>query len=495
MGAYSSWGALALLHHGVVQYSAFLAGLFPFSDYRVLGDDIVIAGKAVAEKYLLVCSQLGIKIGLPKSFTSSEGFFNFASQSFLGEQNLSPFSLADELASNTAKSRFNAVYQAMGRGYLDPEADNFFARVLRFALTPSLTKRVELARRSGIVHNAVHYVSGLVFGALLSGSKAFVESLQELTAIEIGSGLVSPGLPLFCMSLKRFAQSSVKDIGDSYAGLRVYQGLVLAEYKSTLNKLEARIKTLQSIVSLPFVSKVYLASIKSINIKRIHAELKEKYESALSMLEWADIDFSRDTVLKPDRDLDMICEEVGLPRWTLDFKKCPKVVFPDDVILGDRTYKIDSYSSEFLGTPHTQRMLLEDTVSEVTTLSKTLQDLKYDPTAELCLTGGPLDALVIAELKDAMSQPHVSEMTPEAKAKHLSDMREQFVTQYRKALERMKDKLLEINKGLESSSISILLPRHSHESVRDFDRSLISILDIALKARKQDRIPSMFAFS
>jgi len=352
---------------------------------------------------------------------------------------------------------------------------------------------VETARRSGVVHNAVHYVSGLVFGALLGGSKAFGKGLQELTAIEVGSGLVSPGLPLFCMSLKRYAQSSVKDIGDSLLGLRTYQGLILEEYKSTLNKVEARIKTLQSIVSLPFVSKVYLAHIKSINIKRIHAELKEKYESALSMLEWADIDFSRDTVLKPDRDLDMICDEVKLPRWTLDFKKCPKVVFPDSVVLGDREHKVDPYAQVFLGNAHSQRMLLEDTVSEVTTLSKTLQDLRYDTTVEEVLEVGPIDVLIIAELKDAMSQPHVSEMTPEEKAKHLSDMREQLVTQYRKSLERFKDKLLTINHSLDRSSLSILLPRHPQEAVRDFDRSLISILDIALKARKQAEKPSMFS--
>jgi len=297
------------------------------------------------------------------------------------------------------------------------------------------------------------------------------------------------------MSLKRYAQSSVKDIGDSLLGLRTYQGLILEEYKSTLNKVEARIKTLQSIVSLPFVSKVYLAHIKSINIKRIHAELKEKYESALSMLEWADIDFSRDTVLKPDRDLDMICDEVKLPRWTLDFKKCPKVVFPDSVVLGDREHKVDPFAQVFLGNAHSQRMLLEDTVSEVTTLSKTLQDLRYDTTVEEVLEVGPIDVLITAELRDAMSQPHVSEMTPEEKAKHLSDMREQLVTQYRKALERFKDKLLTINHSLDRSSLSILLPRHPQEAVRDFDRSLISILDIALKARKQNEKPSMFSLT
>lgn len=53
MGALSSWGMLALTHHFIVQVAANRLGTFPdgFKDYAVLGDDIVIANKAVANVY------------------------------------------------------------------------------------------------------------------------------------------------------------------------------------------------------------------------------------------------------------------------------------------------------------------------------------------------------------------------------------------------------------------------------------------------------------
>ena len=492
MGAYSSWGALAVLHHGVVQYSAFLVGAFPFTGYRVLGDDIVIAGKAVAESYRLVCSRLGIVIGLPKSFTSSEGFFNFASQSFLGEQNLSPFSLADELATDSAKSRFNAVYSAMGRGYLDPEADNFFARTLRFALTPSLTKRVELARRSGVVHNAVHYVAGLVFGALLSGSKAFGENLQGLTGIEISSGLVSPGLPLFSMSLLRFAQSSVRDVGDSYFGLRTYQGLILAEYKSTLNKLEARIRTLQSMVSTPFVSPLALLHTNVTKVRRMQVDMRERYQKALDGLRWyPTIEFSSDTVLTPNAEVDGLSELHEIPRWTLNYKASPRILLPDSVKLGDREHHLDGFCSIFLGNAHNRMQILEKVISEVSTLSSTLVAFRtclgiYEQDPEKVITN---------ELRWVLAQPPFQDLDEEARAKELADRREVRIREYREMLDLHKEAILEIRKSLEQSQLSIFLPSTPSETVRDFDRSLISILDLVLKSKKQEASGGVFAYT
>jgi len=492
MGAYSSWGALAVLHHGVVQYSAYLVGEFPFKGYRVLGDDIVIAGKSVAESYRLVCSQLGIVIGLPKSFTSSEGFFNFASQSFLGEQNLSPFSLADELATNSAKNRFGAVYTAMGRGYLDSEADNFFARLLRFALTPSVTKRVELARRSGLVHNAVHYVSGLVFGALLSGSKAFGESLQGLTGIEISSGLVNPGLSLFSMSLKRFAQSSVRDVGDSYFALRTYQGLILAEYKSTLNKLEARIRSLQSLVSTPFVSPLGLLHTNVTKVRRMPVEVREKFQAALDNLRWyPTIEFSSDTVLTPNAEVDGLSEMHEIPRWTLNYKASPRILLPDRVKLGDREHTLDGFCSMFLGNAHNRMQILEKIISEVSTLSSTLVAFRkclgiYEQDPERVITD---------ELRWVLAQPPFQDLDEEGKAKELADRREVRIREYREMLDLHKEAILEIRKSLEQSQLSIFLPGNPSETVRDFDRSLISLLDLVMKSKKLETDKGIFTLS
>lgn len=53
MGLYRSWATMALTHHVLVQMSAILAGHTSpfFSDYVLLGDDIVIFDRAVAKEY------------------------------------------------------------------------------------------------------------------------------------------------------------------------------------------------------------------------------------------------------------------------------------------------------------------------------------------------------------------------------------------------------------------------------------------------------------
>jgi len=48
MGAYSSWAAFTLTHHLVVQFCSYKKGKFPFNNYIILGDDIVIKDNKVA---------------------------------------------------------------------------------------------------------------------------------------------------------------------------------------------------------------------------------------------------------------------------------------------------------------------------------------------------------------------------------------------------------------------------------------------------------------
>lgn len=134
MGALSSWASLAVIHHFVVQLSAKEAGSrIPFVEYRVLGDDIVIADAKVAENYTQVCSKLGIPIGLPKSFTSEQGFLNFANQSILGEDNISPASLKEEIQVRGAPSRLEMAHRFMRRGWTEPKV----VKGLRLLFHPS----------------------------------------------------------------------------------------------------------------------------------------------------------------------------------------------------------------------------------------------------------------------------------------------------------------------------------------------------------------------
>jgi hypothetical protein len=80
MGALTSWAMLALTHHFVVQFAAYTADaskyleLGWFTEYAVLGDDIVIANKKVADCYYkLMTVDFGVKIGIHKSLISPSG--------------------------------------------------------------------------------------------------------------------------------------------------------------------------------------------------------------------------------------------------------------------------------------------------------------------------------------------------------------------------------------------------------------------------------------
>lgn len=100
MGAYSSWAMLALTHHAIVQLAAHRVSPSAkrggwFLDYAVLGDDIVIANKAVANEYLRLMSLIGVEIGLAKSLVSSQGTFEFAKRTYFKGQEVSAMSLAE----------------------------------------------------------------------------------------------------------------------------------------------------------------------------------------------------------------------------------------------------------------------------------------------------------------------------------------------------------------------------------------------------------------
>jgi len=74
MGARSSWAAFTLAHHCVVQYAAHNCGQYPFKEYILLGDGIVIYNDAVAEQYKLIISNLGVDCSPQKSHVSIDTY-------------------------------------------------------------------------------------------------------------------------------------------------------------------------------------------------------------------------------------------------------------------------------------------------------------------------------------------------------------------------------------------------------------------------------------
>jgi hypothetical protein len=79
MGALSSWAILAVTHHLLVQVAARrVAYQGWFQHYALLGDDIIIADRAVAGAYLDLITSLGVSINLSKSFEIDSGAAEFA---------------------------------------------------------------------------------------------------------------------------------------------------------------------------------------------------------------------------------------------------------------------------------------------------------------------------------------------------------------------------------------------------------------------------------
>jgi hypothetical protein len=74
MGSYSSWAAFTLTHHMVVHWCAKLCGYDNFSDYIILGDDIVIKNDKVAKMYIKWTNYLGVDISEAKTHVSYDTY-------------------------------------------------------------------------------------------------------------------------------------------------------------------------------------------------------------------------------------------------------------------------------------------------------------------------------------------------------------------------------------------------------------------------------------
>jgi len=89
---------MALTHHFIVRVAAMRAGLpASFSDYILLGDDLVIFHDGVAESYKKLISTLGMPYSPEKTHTSSD-VFEFAKRWFYKGTEITGFSIGGLLS-------------------------------------------------------------------------------------------------------------------------------------------------------------------------------------------------------------------------------------------------------------------------------------------------------------------------------------------------------------------------------------------------------------
>jgi hypothetical protein len=121
MGAYSSWGMLAVTHHVIVQIAAIRAGFSvnTFRQYCVLGDDIVINNDRVAAHYQELMSSLGVGINPSKSIISYD-VVEFAKRWLTPYGEISPLGPGNILnCSRNPGALGSLLYEAHHKGYFD----------------------------------------------------------------------------------------------------------------------------------------------------------------------------------------------------------------------------------------------------------------------------------------------------------------------------------------------------------------------------------------
>lgn len=195
MGTLSSWASMALVHHALELFSAHKAGVDPasFTAYRVLGDDNVTGNCLVAASYRAICSELQIPISHAKTLEGK--LFIFASQVYLGGENVSPMSLKEEMSVKTCSQRVEMALRAVSRGWIGDKPTT--ARFLRL-----------LCRKRDYLRSVKEFARGklgrVAQAALIS---AFGLSSKILSRM----GVQESGLLPFLLSIENKVQVLARD--------------------------------------------------------------------------------------------------------------------------------------------------------------------------------------------------------------------------------------------------------------------------------------------
>lgn len=131
MGFYSSWAAFAVTHHFVVRYAAWKIGRSDFSDYLLLGDDIVIRDDDVAQSYRSVLEMLGVEISFSKTLVSKDTF-EFAKKVYHKGQDVSPIPAWSLTLSNSSIELAGALSEIIKTYQIetDPESVSSITRLV-----------------------------------------------------------------------------------------------------------------------------------------------------------------------------------------------------------------------------------------------------------------------------------------------------------------------------------------------------------------------------
>jgi hypothetical protein len=133
MGAYSSWPTFTLCHHLTVHIAAKRVNKDSFTNYMLLGDDIVIADCEVAKSYLAILSELGVETSEQKTHVSYDTY-EFAKRWTTRDGEITGAPLRGVLDNTTSAYAFVTLAETLSNWW------NSYAVITRASLFPIIRK-------------------------------------------------------------------------------------------------------------------------------------------------------------------------------------------------------------------------------------------------------------------------------------------------------------------------------------------------------------------
>jgi hypothetical protein len=255
MGALTSWASMALVHHALVLFAAVSSGITPgsqlltFIDYMVLGDDIVIANKVVAERYVYLMNQLGVPLSLAKSHMSDIGMFNFANQTFVKERNVSPVSLREEINAASLPERVELSLRMARRGWMDLASRTWIIPFAKTLLGEDVWYQLQSDIRRRVVPPVIRWILSVI---LTPGATRIGFAGLKSVTLEIALGAM-----LRKGDLWGFRMSAMGDLIDRHRGkgllvsiLGRWVNAVYQEFLRSRKRLEAFPQWVTKVVSV-----------------------------------------------------------------------------------------------------------------------------------------------------------------------------------------------------------------------------------------------------
>jgi len=220
MGALTSWPSMAIVHHALVLFAAYVAKHDPvsFALYRVLGDDVVIGDDPTADAYLVHAEALQVPISLAKTHTGE--LYTFASQALtVWGDNVSNLSLSEELGVGSFAQRLEFALRAIRRGWLKRSGTVSLGKFLRHLLTRK-------AYKASVKEFAKGKLGTMAQAALVTSVSVAGKILSELNVSQEGSGTFLLALANKVTALAQDSTSLARKIWKSYADIQVCFALV-----------------------------------------------------------------------------------------------------------------------------------------------------------------------------------------------------------------------------------------------------------------------------